>query len=92
MFQEPLIHSRVGVFCNGPDSKVHGANMGPIWDRQDPCGPHVGPMNFAIWRTHGCTSVHAISTYTIYASNNTHNKGRRTIVELGFDVINERAG
>ena len=31
------------------DSKVHGANMGPIWDRQDPGGPHVGPMNFAIW-------------------------------------------
>ena len=32
----------------GYDSKVHGANMGPIWGRQDPGGPHVGPMNFAI--------------------------------------------
>ena len=32
-----------------PDSKVHGANMGPIWGRQDPGGPHVVPMNFAIW-------------------------------------------
>ena len=32
-----------------PDNKVHGANMGPIWDRQDPGGPHVGPMNLAIW-------------------------------------------
>ena len=31
------------------DSKVHGAKMGPIWGRQDPGGPHVGPMNFAIW-------------------------------------------
>ena len=31
-----------------PDSKVHGANMGPIWGRQDPGGPHVGPMNLAI--------------------------------------------
>ena len=29
-----------------PDSKVHGANMGPIWGWQDPGGPHVGPMNF----------------------------------------------
>ena len=42
-------------FCNLwqtntlPDSKVHGANMGPMWGRQDPGGPHVGPMNFAIW-------------------------------------------
>ena len=32
-----------------PDSKVHGANMGPIWGRQDPGGPHVCPMDFAIW-------------------------------------------
>ena len=32
-----------------PDNKVHGANMGPIWVQQDPGGPHVGPMNFAIW-------------------------------------------
>ena len=23
--------------------------MGPIWGRQDPVGPNVGPMNFAIW-------------------------------------------
>ena len=32
-----------------PDSKVHGANMGPIWGRQDPGGLQVGPMSFAIW-------------------------------------------
>ena len=32
-----------------PDSKVHGANMGPTWGRQDPGGPHVGPMNLVIW-------------------------------------------
>ena len=37
-------------FCGeSPDSRVHGANMGPIWGRQDPGGPHVGPMNFAIF-------------------------------------------
>ena len=23
--------------------------MGPIWGGKDPGGPHVGPMNFAIW-------------------------------------------
>ena len=32
-----------------PDNKVHGANMGPTWGRQDPGGPHVGLMNLAIW-------------------------------------------
>ena len=31
-----------------PDNKVHGADMGPIWGRQQPGGPHVGPMDFAI--------------------------------------------
>ena len=31
------------------DSKVQGANMGPIWGWQDPGGPNVVPMNFAIW-------------------------------------------
>ena len=31
------------------DSKVHVANMGHIWGRQDPGGPHVGSMKFAIW-------------------------------------------
>ena len=32
-----------------PDNKVYGANMGPIWGRQDPGGPNVGPMNLATW-------------------------------------------
>ena len=32
-----------------PDSKIHWANMGPIWGQQNPGGPYVGPMNFAIW-------------------------------------------
>ena len=31
-----------------PDSKVHGANMGPTWVLSAPYGPHVGPMNLAI--------------------------------------------
>ena len=32
-----------------PDSKVHGANMGPTWVLSAPGGPHVGLMNLAIW-------------------------------------------
>ena len=38
-----------GLIVSVPDSKVQGANMGPIWGRQDPGGSHVGPMNFAVW-------------------------------------------
>ena len=39
---------RVQSTFTNPDSKVHGANMGPIWGQQDPDGSHVGLMNFAI--------------------------------------------
>ena len=42
-------HDRCEAMLVSPDSKVHGANMRPIWGRQGPGGPHVGPMNFAIW-------------------------------------------
>ena len=44
-----FIINQNGLGNGFPDSKVHGANMGPIWGLQDPSGPHVGPMNFAIW-------------------------------------------
>ena len=31
-----------------PNSKVHGASMGPTWVLWDPDGPHGGPMNLVI--------------------------------------------
>ena len=46
-FKVNRVSKRTPCFCPStmsPDSKVHGANMGPIWGRQDPGGPHVGPM------------------------------------------------
>ena len=46
-FTLDFVHSRRKDVSH--DCKVHGANMGPIWGRQDPGGPHVGPGNFAIW-------------------------------------------
>ena len=30
-----------------PDSKIHGANMGPTWVLSAPDGHHVGPMNLS---------------------------------------------
>ena len=33
---------------DNPDSKIHGANMGPTWVLSAPDGPHDGPMNLAI--------------------------------------------
>ena len=37
-----------GFTKGSPDSKVHGANMGPIWVLSAPDGCHVGPVNLAI--------------------------------------------
>ena len=39
---------------DNPDSKVHGANMGPTWVLSAPDGPHVGPMNLAIRENKQC--------------------------------------
>ena len=48
----PLSSNLLGAIlrddCLFPDSKVHGANMGPTWVLSAPDGPHVGPMNLAI--------------------------------------------
>ena len=46
-----------------PDSKVHGANMGPMWGRQDPGGPHIGPKNLAIW---GVVPKHWLKMMILY--------------------------
>ena len=55
-----------------PDSRVHGANMGPNWGRQDPGGPHVGPVNFIIWEV--LSGVNYLETFemTIKLKNNVY--------------------
>ena len=41
-------HSGSSASVKHPDSKIHGANMGPTWVLSAPGGPHVGPMNLAV--------------------------------------------
>ena len=51
--QKELVMGKFDVYSaassNNADTNALGANMGPFWGRQDPGGPHVGLMNFAIW-------------------------------------------
>ena len=42
-----MVPTDMTCMVTAPDSKVNGANMGPIMGRKDPGGHHVGPMNFA---------------------------------------------
>ena len=48
-----------------PDSKVHRAKMRPTWGRQAPGGPHVGPMNFAIWDNPVALNIHCNRLFAI---------------------------
>ena len=49
LLPELMIAQIIDTFLHHyPDSKVHGANMGPTWVLSVPDGPHVGPMNLAI--------------------------------------------
>ena len=45
----PVLQQLLGYIVHIPDSKVHGANMGPTWGWQDPGGPHVGHFKIVIW-------------------------------------------
>ena len=49
-------HDIISVLYVSPDSKIHGANMGPTWVLPAPGGPHVGHINLAIWvvMQYGC--------------------------------------
>ena len=42
---------------------VHGANMGPTWVLSAPGGPHVDPMNLAIWEI----TLHIKISYFTYS-------------------------
>ena len=64
-----------------PGNKVHGAYMGPTWGRQDPGGPHVGPMNLATrvstslglsWKCHSVTIYSAVPLQRGQFSTNHH--------------------
>ena len=61
-----LLKNYITIQSQDPDSKVHVANMAPIWVRQDPGGPNVDPMNLTIWGALvNCISAYYISLFTL---------------------------
>ena len=61
-------------------SKVHGANMGPTWGRQNPGGPQVGHVNLASWVNNQGVYIHKCSE--CYDNFNTY----RAILVLKFGI------
>ena len=60
-----LLNIFVNIYHANPNSKVHGANMGPTWVLSVPDGPHVGPMNLAIRELFWAHSDGPLSTLKI---------------------------
>ena len=60
-------HGILDHIVTKPNYTLIARFMGPIWGWQDPGGPHVGPMNFAIWGifTYRCTTP----THPYYRKN-----------------------
>ena len=56
-------------YISHPDSKVHGANMAPIGCRQEPGGPHVGPVNFAIWAVKTTLNIRCWAKWLFYVGD-----------------------
>ena len=44
LYTQCAYHTKLSLIA-----RFMGPTWGSIWGRQDPGGPHVGPMNFAIW-------------------------------------------
>ena len=61
-----------------PDSKVHGANMGPTWVLSAPDGPHVGPMNLAIM---GCIELRLAGSSAAVQSI------KQQLIFRGFEIL-----
>ena len=66
-----------------PDSKVHGANMGPIWVLLAPGGPQVGPINLAT--RDGLCLVDPASADVLVCNSTSPSAGTVPIIKL--DII-----
>ena len=51
------------LYQSTPDSKVHGANMGPIVGQQEQGGPQVGPRNLDIWDSNSYRKINKKMLY-----------------------------
>ena len=68
IYKQDIVNGEMCQINTYPDSKVPGANMGPIRGWQDPGGPHVGLTNFAIWVYSHSQTNHIVNALDIMPS------------------------
>ena len=71
-----------------PDSKVHGANMGPNWGRQGLGEPHVGLMNLAFWEDICSVTYSQYGWLNHKGCRSIHQNSAKLLVNIGFIWIN----
>ena len=71
-----------------PDSKVHEANMGHIWGRQDPGGHHVGPWTLLSGEVYIFRAISAGAGAVPLSMHNT--QGRLKYAYERFDRLNPK--
>ena len=80
-----LVKSCVSI----PDCKVHGANMGPIWGRQDQSGPHIGPMELVsgICAYHISEDISNAKFQLDVTRHQCHRLQLNNMIQLGHDDV-----
>ena len=63
-----ISHLQIIYWFLFPDSKIHGANMGPSWVLSAPDGPHVGPMNLVMWVAFMMPFIHVLGVHVVIGS------------------------
>ena len=62
--RRPLIYTMYCIYASPLETSLIARSVGPTWGLQDSGGPHVGPMNFAIWDTNDINHIWSLSMYT----------------------------
>ena len=76
---------------NYPDSKDHGANMGPTWVLSAPGGPNVGPMNLLIRVSINCKSCITCIQLPVFFLSKTENiPDPRTNIVLTMSYVDAK--
>ena len=69
-----------------PDSKVHGAYMGPTWGRQDPGGSHVGPIRGKYISITTKLSLEVLEAVKLKTSNVSGDEKVGTVTDISFQL------
>ena len=82
-----ICRQKVCVVVYNPDSKVHGATMGPTWVLSAPDGPHIGPMNLAIRGVSNSAQFVTMSMLLVVSCMSLYDINSATYSMLSYSIV-----